>query len=261
MLVLASIVDLSARKAAEEEAQCRRDEIELLSRVSLLGEMTASIAHEVNQPLSGIISNASAGQRFIDRGDADPLGLRAILADIAADGRRAYEVIRNIRNTIKKGGAIRERLDMNQIVREATHLMEPEADSHSCVLETFLASELPQVEGDPVQIQQVLVNLISNAFDAMDNTPLAQRKVEVSTSNGDDTVCVTVRDHGSGIRKENRDQLFQQFFTTKEDGLGMGLAIVRSIVEAHAGGIGAENAEGGGARFHFTLPAKDESNS
>lgn len=261
VVVLASIVDLSARKAAEEEAQRRRDELDLLTRVSLLGEMTASIAHEVNQPLSGIISNASAGQRFIDRGDADPLGLRAILADIAADGRRAYEVIRNIRNTIKKGGAIREPLDMNRIVREATHLMEPEADSHSCVLETFLANELPEVEGDPVQIQQVLVNLISNAFDAMDATPLAQRKVEVSTSNGNGTVCVTVRDHGSGIRKENQGQLFQQFFTTKEDGLGMGLAIVRSIVEAHAGEIAAGNAEGGGARFYFALPVRKEANS
>ena len=261
VLVLASIVDTSGRKAAEEDAQRRRDEIDLLGRVSLLGEMTASIAHEVNQPLSGIISNASAGQRFIDRGDIDPQGLRAILSDIVADGRRAHEVIRNIRNTIKKGGAIRETLDMNQVVKDVAQLMEPDADSHSCELETVLGNGLPPVEADPVQIQQILVNLIGNAFDAMRAAPLAQRKVEVSTSRRDGTICVSVRDHGSGIREENRSQLFQQFFTTKEDGLGMGLAIVRSIVEAHSGSIAVENAEGGGACFYFMLPVKKEAGS
>jgi PAS domain S-box-containing protein len=262
VLVLVSIVDLSARKLAEEEAQGRRDEIELLSRLSLLGEMTASIAHEVNQPLSGIISNASAGQRFIDRGDLDPERLRAILVDIVADGRRAHDVIRNIRNTVKKGGAIREPFDLNEVMRNVAHLMKPEADSHSCELETSLVRDLPKVEGDPVQIQQVLVNLISNAFDAMSNTPPAQRKVEVSARpNGNGTVCVSVRDHGTGIREETRAQLFQQFFTTKEDGLGMGLAIVRSIVEAHRGMIAVENAEDGGARFYFTLPIREEANS
>ena len=259
VLVLASIVDLSARKLAEEEAQRRRDEIELLSRLSLLGEMTASIAHEVNQPLSGIISNASAGQRFIDRGEVDPERLRAILVDIVADGRRATDVIRNIRNTVKKGRTIREPLDIIQVVQNVTQLMEPDADSHSCELQTLLVSNLPMVEGDQVQIQQVLVNLIGNAFDAMSDIPLAQRKVEVTTRlNGNGTIGVSVRDHGPGIREETRNQLFKQFFTTKEDGLGMGLAIVRSIVEAHRGTIAAENAEGGGARFYFTLPVRSE---
>ena len=262
VLVLASIVDISARKLAEEEAQRRRDEIELLSRLSLLGEMTASIAHEVNQPLSGIISNASAGQRFIDRGETDPDRLRAILVDIVADGRRAHEVIQNIRNTVKKGGAIREPMDVNQLVRQVTRLMESDADSHSCALQTSLVSELPKVECDPVQIQQVLVNLIGNAFDAMSEIPLAQRKVEVATSpNGKGTICVSVRDHGPGVREENRTQLFEQFFTTKEDGLGMGLAIVRSILEAHRGTIAVENVADGGARFYFTLPISKDSES
>jgi PAS domain S-box-containing protein len=262
LLVLVSIVDLSARKLAEEEAQRRRDEIGLLSRLSLLGEMTASIAHEVNQPLSGIISNASAGQRFIDRGDLDPERLRAILVDVVADGRRAHDIIRNIRNTVKKGGAIREPLDLNEIVREVAHLMEPEADSHSCKVETSLVSDLPKVEGDPIQIQQVLVNLIGNAFDVMSEIPPARRKVEITAqANGNESICVSVRDHGTGIRKETQSQLFQQFFTTKEEGLGMGLAIVRSIVEAHRGTIEAENAVGGGARFYFTLPIRKESNS
>jgi two-component system sensor kinase FixL len=259
MVVLASIVDISARKAAEEEAQRRRDEIDLLSRVSLLGEMTASIAHEVNQPLSGIISNASAGQRFIDRGNADLEQLREILVDIVADGRRAHDVIRNIRNTIKKGDAIRERLQMNEVISKVVHLTQPEATAHSCEVHIFLGEDVPPVQGDPIQIQQVLVNLIGNAFDAMNDTPFENRKVEVSAErNGNETIVVSVRDHGVGIREEVRNQLFDQFFTTKAEGLGMGLAIVRSIIEAHAGRIEADNAEGGGARFSFTLPTSKE---
>jgi PAS domain S-box-containing protein len=258
-LVLASILDISARKAAEEEAQRRRDEIDLLSRVSLLGEMTASIAHEVNQPLSGIISNASAGQRFIDRGDTDLEQLREILVDIVADGRRAHDVIRNIRNTIKKGDAIRERLQMNEVISKVVQLIQPEAAAHSCEVHTFLGEDVPPVQGDPVQIQQVLVNLIGNAFDAMNDTPFENRKVEVSAKrNGNEMIVVSVRDHGTGIREEVSSHLFDQFFTTKAEGLGMGLAIVRSIIEAHAGRIEADNAEGGGARFSFTLPTSKE---
>jgi signal transduction histidine kinase len=122
-----------------------------------------------------------------------------------------------------------------------------------------LEQNLPAVEGDPTQIQQVLINLVRNAFDAMRNAPPSGRKMEIATScNGDGTICVAVRDYGSGISEPTRERLFEQFFTTKEEGLGMGLAIVRSIVEAHGGSIEAENAEGGGARFHFRLPTKEE---
>ena len=254
-LVLASIVDISARKLAEEEAQRRRDEIDLLTRVSLLGEMTASIAHEVNQPLSGIISNAGAGERFIDRGNVNLEQLREILVDIGADGRRAHDVMQNIRNTVKRGGAIRERLSINDVVTHVAHLIQPDAAAHSCQLEISLADELPPVNGDPIQIQQVLVNLIGNAFDAMKETALENRKVEVSTGrNGDQTIVLGVRDHGTGIDEEARSRLFERFYTTKPDGLGMGLAIVRSIIEAHDGTIVAENTPGGGACFSVTLP-------
>ncbi len=254
-LVLASIVDISARKLAEEEAQRRRDEIDLLTRVSLLGEMTASIAHEVNQPLSGIISNAGAGERFIDRGNVNLEQLREILVDIGADGRRVYDVMQNIRNTVKRGGAIRERLSINDVVTHVARLIQPDAAAHSCHLQISLADELPAVDGDPIQIQQVLVNLIGNAFDAMKETALENRKVEVSTGgNGDQTIVLRVRDHGIGIDEEARSRLFDRFFTTKPDGLGMGLAIVRSIIEAHEGTIVAENARSGGACFSVTLP-------
>ncbi len=258
ILILVSIVDISARKLADEEAQRRRDEIDLLSRVSLLGEMTTSIAHEVNQPISGIISNAGAGERFIDRGDVDLEQLREILVDIGADARRAYDVTQSIRNTVKRGGAIRERLSINDVVTYVAHLIQPDAAAHSCNLQISLADELPAVDGDPIQIQQVLVNLIGNAFDAMRQTALEDRKVEVSTGrNGDQTIVLRVRDHGIGIDEEVRNRLFERFFTTKADGLGMGLAIVRSIIQAHEGTIVAENAFGGGACFSVTLPVSN----
>jgi two-component system sensor kinase FixL len=258
-IVLATVVDISERQVAEEEARRRREQIDLLSRVSLLGEMTASIAHELNQPLSAIVSNASAGQRFIDKGNVDPQTLREILVDVGADGRRAHDVIQNIRNTIKKGAAVRQRINLNDVVTNVAHLIQPNATVNSCEVQVFLDNDLPPTEGDPIQIQQVVINLVNNAFDAMHDMPLPGRKVEITTGrNGDETVSVCVRDYGEGIRKEARERLFEQFFTTKREGLGMGLAIVRSIIEAHGGHIAAENAEGGGARFYFTLPTHQE---
>jgi signal transduction histidine kinase len=239
----------------EEEARHHREQINQLSRVSLLGEMTASLAHELNQPLAAIISNANAGMRFIDRGRENPANLREILVDVEADGHRAFDIIQNMRNTVKKGDLARRQLDLNELVTNVAHVVRPDAVAYSCNVETSLAKDLPLIQVDPVQIQQVLVNLVSNAFDAMRQTPPGQRKVEISTAgNGDGEVRLSVRDHGTGIPTEAHDRLFEQFFTTKEQGLGMGLAIVRSIVEAHGGKIGAENVPDGGARFHFTLP-------
>jgi len=239
----------------EEDARRHREQINQLSRVSLLGEMTALLAHELNQPLSAIVSNASAGTRFIDQGREDSATLRDILVDVASDALRANDIIGNVRNTIKKGDPTRRRIDLNELVTNVAHVVRPDAVGNSCEVETSLAKDLPPIEGDPVQIQQVLVNLVSNAFDAMQQTPPGQRKVEISTNgNGDGEVRLTVRDHGTGIRPEVRERLFDQFFTTKEHGLGMGLAIVRSIVESHGGKIDAENVTDGGARFNFTLP-------
>jgi len=239
----------------EDDARRNREQINLLSRVSLLGEMTASLAHELGQPLSAIITNANAGRRLIDKGKEDPETLRDILVNVASDGHRAHEIIQNVRNTIKKGDAIRHPINLNELVTKVAHVVRPDAVAYSCELETSLAKDLPLIEGDPVQIQQVLVNLVSNAFDAMRQTPPSQRKVEISTAgDGDGKVRLSVRDHGTGIRSEVHEQLFEQFFTTKEHGLGMGLAIVRSIVEAHGGKIHAENVANGGACFYFTLP-------
>ena len=254
-LVLATVTDISARKLAEEEARRQHEQINLLTRVSLLGEMTASLAHELNQPLSAIITNANAGMRSIDKGKEDPGTLREILVDVEADGRRAHDIIRNVRNTIKKSDPTLRRINLNELVTKVAHIVRPDAVAYSCEVETSLAKDLPLIEGDPVQIQQVLVNLVSNALDAMRQTPPGRRKVEISTAgNGDNEVRLSVRDHGTGIRTEVHERLFDQFFTTKEQGLGMGLAIVRSIVESHGGDIQAENVADGGARFYFTLP-------
>jgi signal transduction histidine kinase len=256
-LISGFIVERLWRRRAEEEARKHREEIARLSRISLLGEMTASIAHELNQPLSGISSNANAAKRFIDRGQIDPVQLREILVDVADDARRASSVIQHIRNSIKKGAALRERIDLNDIAGHVIHILQPDARSHSCELILSLAKDLPPIEGDPLAIQQVLINLVNNAFDAMRQTPPERRKIEIATKkNGLATVQMSVRDYGPGISGDNRSRLFEQFYTTKEEGLGMGLAIVRSIIESHGGKISAENLDGGGARFYFVLPVR-----
>ena len=249
-------IDITARKQAELEALQRRQEVGHLSRVAVMGEMAASIAHELNQPLSGITSNASAGQRFIDRGNVDLGELRDLLADIVADGRRAGDVIRGVQSMVKKGAPARQRVNLNDLVMNVVHMVNPDARLHSCEMETLLDPNLPPIEADPIQLQQVLINLVINAFDAMRNTPLSRRKVVIVTKrNGDGAICASVRDYGVGISEEVSDRIFDHFFTTKAEGLGMGLGIVRSIVELHAGTVTAENVAGGGARFHLTLPA------
>jgi len=249
-------MDITARKLAEGEALQRREEVSHLGRVAAMGEMAASIAHELNQPLSGIVSNAAAGQRFIDRGDVDLKEIRELLADISADGRRAGDVIRGIQGMVKKRAPARQPVSLKDLVIKVTQMVKPNAMLHSCELETLLEPDLPAIEADPIQLQQVLLNLIINAFDAMRDTPVRHRKVVIAIERNDDgAIRTSVRDYGVGIPEEARARLFDHFFTTKPKGLGMGLAIVRSIVESHGGTIAAENAHGGGARFQFTLPA------
>jgi two-component system, LuxR family, sensor kinase FixL len=252
-------IDITARKQAELDAQRDRAELSHLSRVALMGEMSASIAHELNQPLAGILSNAAAGQRFIDHGDVNLREIRELLGDIVADGRRASDVVRGIRGMVKKEQMARRSVDLNEVVIDAVRMASPDALLHSCQLETSLDSNLPAIHSDPVQLQQVLLNLLINAFDAMRDTPASKRKVVITTqSNGDGAVRTSVRDYGVGISEEMQDRLFDPFFSTKTEGLGMGLAIVRSIVESHGGTITAENADGGGTRFEFVLPLQSK---
>jgi PAS domain S-box-containing protein len=258
--VLGISIDITARKEAELEAERDRAELSHLSRVALMGEMSASIAHELNQPLAGILSNAAAGQRFIDRGDIDHREIRELLGDIIADGRRASDVVRGIRGMLKKEQMARRSVHLNEVVMDAARMASPAAVLRSCAVETSLDPNSQAINGDPVQLQQVLLNLMINAFDAMRDIPPSRRKVFIATqSNGDGTVRTSVRDHGIGISEGMQDRLFDPFFSTKSEGLGMGLAIVRSIVEAHGGTITAENARDGGALFEFVLPTNGNS--
>jgi C4-dicarboxylate-specific signal transduction histidine kinase len=250
------VFDITDRKEAELAVQRNREDLSHLSRVAAMGEMAASIAHELNQPLSGIISNASAGRRFIDRGDPDLRELRDLLTDIVADGSRAGEVIRGIQGMVKKGYRCSEPVNLNEVVMNVVHMVKPNAMLHSCEVGTFLDPGLATVEGDPIQLQQVLLNLIINAFDAMRDVPPGRRKVVIATEwDPDRAARISVRDYGIGIPEGAGERLFDHFYTTKKEGLGIGLAIVRSIVESHGGTITAGNADGGGARFQFTIPA------
>ena len=255
-LSMAGVVfDITDRKEAELAAQRNREDLSHLTRVAAVGELAASIAHEVNQPLSGIISNAGAGRRLLDRGDVELRELQDLLDDIVADGRRAGDVIRGVQTMVKKGAPVRQQVNLNDLVINVARMVNPAAMLQSCAVETLLEANLPPVEADPIQLQQVLLNLVINSFDAMRDTPLSSRKVVIVTErNALDAIRASVRDYGVGISEEARDRIFDHFFTTKAQGLGMGLAIVRSIVESHGGTIGGENVKGGGAQFQFVLP-------
>jgi len=254
--LIAVSIDITPRKVAEADALRHREELGHMSRVAAMGELTASIAHELNQPLAGIASNASAGQRFIDRGDIDLKELRDLLGDITDDARRAGDVIRDIQSMVRKGVSARQPVNLNDLVIKVARMVNPNAMLQSCQVETLLEPNLPATDADPIQLQQVLLNLVINAFDAMHETPVTHRKIVIATErNSDGEICASVRDYGVGIPAEALERVFEQFFTTKPKGLGIGLAIVRSIVQSHGGTIVAENADGGGARFYFTLPA------
>ena len=183
--LLGVAMDVTVRKQVEEEGRRQRMQINVLTRVSLLGEMTASLAHELNQPLSAIISNANAGMRFMDRGKVDAKTIHEILVDVAADARRANEIILNVRNTIKKGEPVRRPISMNEIVENVAHMIRPDATSHCCEVETSLADNLPTIEGDPIQIQEVLINLIGNAFDAMRGDATERAACKITTEETD----------------------------------------------------------------------------
>jgi PAS domain S-box-containing protein len=249
-------IDLSAQKQSDLQLQVQREELARLSRIALMGEMTASLGHELNQPLAAIANNAAAARRFFDRGQIDPAILKQLLADIAAASRRAGEVINGIRGMARKGKSIRSPLNLNAVIADTLRLVRSDILIRETAVVTDFDSRLPDVEVDPVQIQQVLLNLIMNALDAVETLPPAERRIIISTRSLEGKSAeVSVRDFGAGLPKDRPDKVFDHFFSTKAEGTGMGLTIVRSIVEAHAGTLVAENVEGGGARFFFRIPA------
>jgi signal transduction histidine kinase len=247
------------RRRAEIEGQRLRGDLAHVGRVATVGELTASLAHELNQPLTAILANAQTARRLLESDTADLTELRAIVGDIVDDDKRASEVINRLRSLLKKGPLERSRLDMSEVVGQVARLAAGDAILRNVATRLELASDLPPVHGDRVQLQQVVLNLILNGLDAMRSSEAGRRTLVLRATRADPaTVEVAVQDSGTGIEKTVLDHIFDPFYTTKADGLGMGLAIVRSIVEAHGGRVRAANNPDGGAIFSFTLPVATE---
>ena len=255
-------INLSGRKQAEAETARQRTELAHLSRVTMLGELSGSMAHELNQPLTAILSNAQAAQRFLAHENADLNEVRDILKDIVEQDNRAGEIIRRLRLLLKKGEVHHLPLDLNDVVQEVLKLMRSDLVNHSMTDHTLLGPDLPLVQGDRVQLQQVLLNLIMNACDAMSGNPPADRRLVVRTElSGNDGVCVSVSDDGTGIAPDKLEQIFEPFYTTKSHGLGLGLSVCRTIISAHGGKLWAAPGMESGAVFSFTIPVHTESPS
>jgi len=249
-----------SRRRGDAEVRRLREELAHVGRVSTIGELTASLAHELGQPLTAILSNAEAAQRLLESDTADLEEVQAILRDIVEDDQRACDVISRLRGLLKRGPLERVALDLNEVTREVARLVRGDAVARGVSIRLDLAPGLPAVQGDRVELQQVLLNLILNGLDAMRQTSAEERMLVLETvPDGKGGVRVSVRDTGSGIDLDNLDRVFEAFHTTKAEGLGMGLAIARSIVEAHGGRLQAENNPKHGAVFSFALPGRPRS--
>jgi signal transduction histidine kinase len=248
--------DITSRKEAERDRARQRNELAHLSRVAMLGELSGSFAHELTQPLTSILSNAQAAQQFLADGPAEIEEVRGILQDIVDEDRRAREVIGRLRLLFRKGEVQYEPLDLNDLVRDVIKLMNSELINHGVTVQTDLAPQLPNVRGDRVQLQQVLINLLVNASDAMGEDDIANRKLRVSTRlNQHDEAELAVADSGCGIPPEQIERVFEPFHTTKTKGMGLGLTVCRTIISAHGGRLHAENNSDRGACFHVSLPS------
>ena len=257
--------DIDDRKRAEEERErLRQLEADLahINRVSIMGELAASIAHEVNQPLSGVVSNASASLRWLAGEVPNLEEVREGLQRIVRDGKRAGEVIARIRALTRRAEMPREKLDLNDTMREVLALVGDEAKGKSVIIRTRFAEDLSPVSGDRVQLQQVVLNLVMNGIEAMSSVGERARELLITTRNVDaDRVQVSVEDSGIGIDPQKLDKIFDSFYTTKPGGMGMGLSISRSILQAHGGRLWATAKDGPGTIFHFTLPKYHEGES
>jgi len=250
-----SHIDVTNRVRAEMEAENHRRELAHVARVTLLGELTASIAHELNQPLTAILSNAQAGQRILSKKKSRFPIVRDILSDIADDSRRAGEVIHRLRSLLEKGEPQRQSLDVNGLVEQTLRLVHSEMIIRRVAVEKQLDTTVPPVLGDRIQLQQVVLNLIVNAAEAMAECVPTERKVVLSTFATDGRVGIRVRDFGTGLDPKYREQIFEPFFTTKEHGMGVGLWINRAIIESHLGELLAANNDDKGCTFDVMLPA------
>lgn len=249
---LAVIVDRSER----DELRRNRQELAHLARISALGELAGSLAHELNQPLTAILSNAQAAQRFIEAGPINLPEIRETLKDIVADNCRAGEIIQKMRVLVQKGDVDLQPLDVGAVVRDVMLLVHSDAVLRGIRTTLDIDNVLPVVRGDRVQLQQVVLNLLLNGFDAVHEAPVANRTVAVRVwAEVDGAVRIGVRDRGHGLTVAQLDNIFKPFFTSKPHGLGLGLSISQTIITAHGGRLWAENNADGGASFHVALPA------
>ncbi len=252
--LVGTVVDITRRKRAETETQRLRQELARFSRVATVNELTASIAHELNQPLAAILSNAQAALRFMQSGAPDLKELREILDDIVADDRRAAEVIRSMRSMLKSGVNEHHPLSLNNLITEVMPIVRNDAMIRRISVVLDLGSPMSLVEGNRIHLQQVILNLVVNAFEAMEASK-ESREVMLRTRQEAGEIVLEVRDSGPGIPADKLNSIFDPFFTTKTTGLGMGLSLSHSIVTAHHGRLWAENNPERGATFHMVLPA------
>jgi two-component system sensor kinase FixL len=256
LFVLVSVVDVTERRNIERATARQRDELAHLSRVAVLGELSGSLAHELNQPLTAILSNAQAAQRFLAQSPPRLEKLAEILADIVKSDHRAGAVIQRLRSLLRKEEAQHDPLDINNVVEESLHLMRSDLMNRRVVVSTSLEDALPAVRGDRNQLQQVLLNLVINGCDAMDGQDADRRLLVRTRATAQGSVEVSIADRGAGIPVADLERVFEPFVTTKAHGLGLGLAICRSILEAHGGRLWATNNADRGATLHCELPAK-----
>ena len=250
------IRDISEKKRAEEELRSTRAEIARMMRVMTIGQLTASIAHEVNQPLSGIVTNASTCLRMLSSDQPNIEGARETARRTIRDGNRASEVVTRLRNLFKRKEVAAEPIDLNDAAQEVIALSLSELQSDRILVRHDFAQNLPAVKGDRIQIQQVILNLVHNALDAMRGVDDRPRELLIKTESGDNkSVQLTVQDTGIGFASDAADRLFESFYTTKDDGMGIGLAVSRSIIEAHRGRLWASVNDGPGSSFAFSIPS------
>ena len=257
VLIIALLVQNRRHNRAKADVQRQYAEITHAARLALIGEITASVAHELTQPLSAILSNVETAELLLSQPTPNIGMVREILKDVRQDDLRADSIVRRLRTLLRKRELQLEDVDVNALTSSVLALILPDAVRRNILIRTALDPALPRASADPVHLQQVLLNLVINAMDSMKATPLEHRVLEIRTERSPGAhLTVTVLDKGEGFEPAKRDKLFDSFYTTKNEGLGLGLSIARSIVRLHGGAIWAENRLGGGAAFAFTLPFK-----
>ena len=258
--VLISALDVTAQIDAEKALQQSAAELTRVSRIATLGALTASIGHEVNQPLAAVVTNGEAALRWLGRDEPDLGEVRSCIEETVNEGRRAAQIIQRLRSLSVKGETTRSPVDLNDIVTQVHAMARRDLVDHEIAAMLDLAPELPDISGDAVQLQQVTMNLVNNAIHAMKASPTKELRLQTALD-AQGGIRVTVSDSGAGISDGDMQRLFAPFFTTKSEGMGIGLSISRSIIETHRGRIWAERHGDGGTSFHFMIPTADETGS